>query len=448
MKKTYFISSTTFCMERMLDAQKISNYLKVNGWSHVKDFKRAELIIISACAFGKNADENTLDYLHYFSTKRSSSAKIVVAGCIPQIASTFKNQLNNFYTISPTDFSMLDEIIDPKIAFKDSSDPNVINPDEVTYNLFFKKWLKFLSIPRNSSKFSIFKKGLLKNVYLNIKDKLLYLFTIQSFINPFLTINRNKFCYIRISLGCLGACSYCSKRFYSGKLQSKGFENILNEFKSGLKQGYKNFYLLTEDAGCYGLDINTNIVNLLQRLFESGKDYDFKIVLSNINAQWFIKFYDELLPIFVNNQSKINYVHIPVESGSNRILKLMNRPYSIEDVKEKLLSLKISAPSLSLVTDIIVGFPQENEADFLETKEFLKTIQFDHVDIFGYENRPNTRASEFEGHIPNEIIRKRTFVLAKQQNSINKRKPLKNKIIQVIEENVQSNSFLNNFKYN
>ena len=269
---------------------------------------------------------------------------------------------------------MLDEIIDPKIAFKDSSDPNVINPDEVTYNLFFKKWLKFLSIPRNSSKFSIFKKGLLKNVYLNIKDKLLYLFTIQSFINPFLTINRNKFCYIRISLGCLGACSYCSKRFYSGKLQSKGFENILNEFKSGLKQGYKNFYLLTEDAGCYGLDINTNIVNLLQRLFESGKDYDFKIVLSNINAQWFIKFYDELLPIFVNNQSKINYVHIPVESGSNRILKLMNRPYSIEDVKEKLLSLKISAPSLSLVTDIIVGFPQENEADFLETKEFLKTI--------------------------------------------------------------------------
>ena len=143
MKKTYFISSTTFCMERMLDAQKISNYLKVNGWSHVKDFKRAELIIISACAFGKNADENTLDYLHYFSTKSSSSAKIVVAGCIPQIASTFKNQLNNFYTISPTDFSMLDEIIDPKIPLKEGSVQTVIVPVEAPNNCFFKKCLKF-----------------------------------------------------------------------------------------------------------------------------------------------------------------------------------------------------------------------------------------------------------------------------------------------------------------
>ncbi|MFA5260804.1 MAG: radical SAM protein, partial [Candidatus Omnitrophota bacterium] len=145
---------------------------------------------------------------------------------------------------------------------------------------------------------------------------------------------------------------------------------------------------------------------------------DFQIVLSNFNARWFVKYYGELEPLLTQYQHKITFIQIPIQSGSSRILKLMDRHYTIEDVEAKLLRLRQKAPALPFTTDIIAGFPGETLEDFELTKAFLSRIRFRHVDIFAYEKRPGTKAGTLPGDIAPDVINERVLQLARLQNSL------------------------------
>jgi tRNA A37 methylthiotransferase MiaB len=191
------------------------------------------------------------------------------------------------------------------------------------------------------------------------------------------------------------------------------------------------FFLLSEDIGCYGKDIGTGITELLRMLFQAGRDNDFKIVISNFNAQRFIEYYEELKAVFIKNKDKILFIQIPIQSGSNRILELMNRRYCVEDLDRCLKDIKQAIPSLNITTDMIAGFPGETENDFQESLDFLKRNKFRYADIFGYEDRPDTLANSMNNKVPQEVIERRKIGLLGIQNENSSLSSIFKKIIEV-----------------
>ncbi len=437
LRKTYMISASTFCMERMLDCQKISDYLKQNGWRPVTQIRQANLIIISTCSFGQEEDRSSLEYINFYLRRKNLGVRVIIAGCLSAINPELLLCFKDICILSPTTVSDIEKIIPPIIGFSDLSDPNKILAEEVMHNIFLKKTLRLSSILNSVKK--DFKPNFkhIKKAMIFIKTSISYIPVMRANVNPFLSCNRNGFYYLRISKGCLGSCSYCAKKFSTGNLHSKSFQEIVDEFKLGINTGEKHFYLLAEDIGCYGVDRQTNIVDLLRAIFKAGDSYNFQIILSNFNAYWFIKYYDELEPLLVKNSHKIAYIQVPIQSGSSYILQLMNRRYTIEDVKERLLALRKKVPNINLVTDIIVGFPGETQKDFELTKKFLSMIRFQHIDIFGYEKRPNTKAATFSGSINLKVIAKRVLELARMQNCYCNSKNVIGKIVNIVKENFQ-----------
>lgn len=431
MAKFFFICSTSPCLERRLDCQKISDYLIVNNWHPVKNSARADLIIISTCSFGKFEDNGSVELIKHYSKNKLNSAKVIIAGCTPSINPETLNHAGEILTISPTSLNKLDEIIKAESKFDCVAEPNRISFFEVFYKpllkirLLVKSSVNNILSRKNAGGFPV--KQYMKRGINFINQAV----SLNSRIHPLLVCNRDKFFYIRVSRGCLGNCSYCAKKFATGVLISKPLEEIMSAFKKGLDSGYSMFFLLSEDIGCYGQDIGVRVVELLKALFRGGKDKEFKIAISNFNAHWFIKYYEEIKAVLIDNKNKILYIQIPVQSGSSRIVELMNRHYCVEDLERCLGDIRQAIPSLNITTDMIVGFPGETERDFEDSLALLKRNKFRYVDIFGYEDRPNTLANRMSNKIPQEIIEERKISLMRMQNKNSSPKSIFKKIIEI-----------------
>lgn len=432
--KKFFICSTSACVERMLDCEKIYAFLMKNNWQPVRKVSKADLVIISTCSFGEYEDDCSIRLIKHYSKKKAKSAQMIIAGCLPIINSEKLKGLDDFLTLSPTNLNKLDKIMKAEIAFDDVGEPNRIFATDVSYKPSLKKILDAKTILLNFFNHFELRKNFLEKQTNLLRKITNYTVLLKSYIHPLLVGIRGDLFYLRISKGCFGSCSYCAKRFATGTLKSKSPEAVIKEFKKGLDLGHKKFFLLTEDAGCYGLDIGTTINQLLKEIFRVGERHDYKLIISNFNAHWFLRYYAELENILLNNQDKILYMHIPIQSASNRILRLMNRPYKIEDIERSLCNFKEKASALSFTTDMMVGFPGETEEDFNLSKEFLKKIRFQYADIFGYENRPNTPASRMEHKVPQDVIERRTFELLKIQNHNSKTSTIFKKMAEVVRD--------------
>jgi len=378
--KTYYLASAG-CPRRAVDSQKIADYLEANNLKYTQDFKDADLIIVSTCAALKSREDLSKTAITWYQEQKNADSKIVVAGCLGKINPEVKKEFEEVAFISPREIDILDGIIAAKVRFKDIPDPNQIG----SYPLFPDK-------PERQAKGDRLNKRL--DLAVEKKD----LFT------------------LRVATGCLGNCSYCAVKFAVGELESKPIDALLNEFKSGLDQGFKHFVLIAGDVGCYGVDIGTSAIELLSELFAVEGSY--KIIIKEFNAQWVVKYFQDLLKIFKENYEKIDYIVVPVQSASNRLLRLMKRPYNIEDVKTYLNIIKTEVPDLQISTHIMVGFPGETEEDFKESLEFIKEYEFPFVDIYAYDDRPNTAASQMDDKVPQKIINQRVDTVKKAQKQI------------------------------
>jgi len=422
----FFIYSTKYCDGRMLDCQRIHNYLLINGWVQVKKVSKANLVIIGTCSYSKLEEDSSVDFIKYFNRKKCDSALMVVTGCLSKVNPSRLKNIQGLVLLSPTDLERLDEIVKPHTPLSKIKEPNIVVPTQVINNELFKR----MFVLRNYLTRSI---GL-PELYNQVKSIVHYILLTKSYINPLLVCKGNDYFCLRISKGCLGRCSYCAIRFSTGNLISREISEIVNDFRSGLKSGRKTFYVTAEDAGSYGQDTGTDIVKLLKEIFACGLGYDYKIILTNLNAHWFLKYYAELERMLMEHQYKIFYVQIPIQSASNRILKLMNRPYNIEEVKMCLLSLQSKIPGLNIATDIIVGFPGETEEDFNMTKDLISRINFSFVDVFSYEDRPNTAASLMGGKVSREVINARKLELSRIQNKRTKTTAIVKKIKEIAKD--------------
>ncbi len=378
--KTYYLASAG-CPRRAVDSQKIADYLEANNLKYTQDFKDADLIIVSTCAALKSREDLSKTAITWYQEQKTADSKIVVAGCLGKINPEVKKEFEEVAFISPREIDILDGIIAAKVRFKDIPDPNQIG----SYPLFPDK-------PERQAKGDRLNKRL--DLAVEKKD----LFT------------------LRVATGCLGNCSYCAVKFAVGELESKPIDALLNEFKSGLDQGFKHFVLIAGDVGCYGVDIGTSAIELLSELFAVEGSY--KIIIKEFNAQWVVKYFQDLLKIFKENYEKIDYIVVPVQSASNRLLRLMKRPYTIEDVKTYLNIIKTEVPDLQISTHIMVGFPGETEEDFKESLEFIKEYEFPFVDIYAYDDRPNTAAGQMDDKVPQKTINQRVDTVKKAQKQI------------------------------
>ena len=217
---------------------------------------------------------------------------------------------------------------------------------------------------------------------------------------------------IQLSEGCLGKCTYCITRFARGKLKSYKPKSIIKSVRTAISKGFKEIWLTSQDNSSYGLDIGTNLAELLKEILKIDGDYKIRIGMMN---PMFLKNSSNLIDIF-KDERIFKFVHIPVQSGSNKILKLMKRGYTVEEFEHIVKSFRKN-PNMTIWTDIIVGFPTETEEEFQMSVELLKRIKPDYVNVSRYSNRPGTEAKKMK-QVPTEIKKERSRIMSKLVNQI------------------------------
>ncbi|MBN2259285.1 MAG: radical SAM protein, partial [Clostridiales bacterium] len=231
---------------------------------------------------------------------------------------------------------------------------------------------------------------------------------LYGFAEKHLSINQSDAIFlIKVSTGCLGACSFCAVRKSRGHIQSKNVEAVISELRNGLRSGYRYFGLLATDLGAYGRDLGVDLADLLLRLV--AEEGDFKIGIRNINPLFLIEMFEKLQPVFESD--KVWFLSSAVESGSNRILKLMNRKYTVQDFSKIIKILNEKYPKILLRTQFMVGFPTETSEDFQMSLKLLDDLSFDWVEVFDFSVRDGTPAALMNGQIPNKVKKLRLLQL-------------------------------------
>lgn len=355
------------CSMNQADTEMILGLLKEGGYSITESKEQADILIINTCGVKEPTERKILKEI---SNLNQSGKPFIIGGCLPQI---------NF-----------DEVVR-------------VGPN-------------FAAILDTNSLFNIV--GVLKQVeegkrgIINLDEKKdVKLGAPRKLVNPVIAI-------IPIGEGCLGDCYYCCVKFARGKLLSYSPEIILKEVEKSIQKGCREVWLTSQDTGAYRWS-NEKLPDLLRRIVELP--FDFKVRIGMMNPKHTMPIFDDLVDIY-QNPKIYKFIHIPVQSGSNQILGAMNRGYTREQFTEIIEAFKTGILDLTLSTDIIVGFPGENEEHFQESVNLVQEIKPDIVNISRFASRPRTQAEKMENQIPGWIIKERSRKLAKITRKIGEEK--------------------------
>lgn len=339
------------------DTEIIKGYLKREGHNIVDDLEKSELAIINTCAVKGTTMRRVIYRIRELDQRKNK--KVIVAGCLPLIDLKRVEKAGSFEGI--VSCLALDEI------------------NEVI-SMINKGRTNVQALEGNASKVNVPR------------------------------IRENKVSApIAISEGCLSNCSYCCVRFARGRLRSFKPESIITEIKNAVKSGNKEILLTSQDTAVYGMDgENVRLPSLLREI--TCIDNHFKIRVGMMNPGFANDILSELLEAF-DNDKIYKFLHLPVQSGSNEVLNKMNRKYTTQDFLEITNSFRERFPDLYLATDVIVGFPGEDESDFHDTCELIKSVRPDKVNLSRFTSMPNTKASEMH-QIKSEIKKKRSKKLS------------------------------------
>jgi MiaB-like tRNA modifying enzyme len=212
-------------------------------------------------------------------------------------------------------------------------------------------------------------------------------------------VRRNKAVgIVPIAEGCLGECAYCKARFARGKLVSYDPEAIVRQVVSDVRDGCKEIWLTSQDCGAYGKDIGTDIVSLLRAV--CGVEGKFMIRVGMMNPNFAVEYLDDLVSVFKENKGKLFwFLHVPVQAGSDDVLRRMKRKYAVADFVKVCSVLREAMPEFAIATDVICGFPGESISDFQSTKELIKKVMPDVINVSRFWARPGTEAAGMEGQL-------------------------------------------------
>jgi len=377
MKKVYVRSNG--CIVNLLDGKSFKKYFEENGWQIVHSPAEADLILVNTCAFDKAHEDISVGDIE--DLKKYTQAQLVVTGCLPKINKDRLGDVFDGVSFGPKERDRIKDIIhsDKEIKWKDE---HTISDEDITQLPHRKIVHKVTKLKSMSGKFG---KYILPNF--EIGD---------------VTGDQETF-FLVLGEGCLANCSYCAIKQAKGNLKSKPVDDVIEDFKQGLAQGFKRFILTADDTGAYGQDFGKDLPTLIEHLLRIEGDYRLNIY--HLEPNWLIKYLDYFKRVF--NTTKIDVIFSPIQSGSDRILKAMRRPYRATDYIRCMQELRAELPALKIWNQFIVGFPGETEEDFEESLRVLDQVSFNLVQAFEYSDRPGTAASAMDNHVPNEVVKKR-----------------------------------------
>ena len=374
---------TNGCPENRIDCARMQKFLTYNDCIVTPDFQDADLIIFNACALTEGSQEYSIELIRFIQAHKQPSSELIVCGCLPKINGSRLREVHQGFTFEH-EIEQLTEVIDTRKC-SDNIYANHLVPQTRIPSV------RRLRVPLLKKMASL----------MSIKERLTqpYRDHLSQAINVF---NPHSFC-IKVSTGCVNACSYCAVRISRGNIKSKPIDKVVQEFEEGLARGYTEFALLGTDVGAYGRDQGVTLADLLRELVKSKGDYEIR--MRNIQPRFLIEMMPELREIL--GCGKIPYVSSAAQSGNNRILERMRRGYRIEDYKEAIYTLRREFPELQIRTQIMVGFPGETEEEFQDTLRLLEEVNFNFVEVYQFQPRPNTEAVTMKDQIPEKVARRR-----------------------------------------
>ncbi|MCS7203318.1 MAG: tRNA (N6-isopentenyl adenosine(37)-C2)-methylthiotransferase MiaB [Thermodesulfovibrio sp.] len=372
--KTRKVYIKTFgCQMNEHDSERMLGIFCSKGFFEVEEPKDADVIVFNTCAIRQKAEHKFFSSLGRVKhlKRKNPNLKIIVAGCIAQLRG---EKIFNFapyvdYVIGPDNINYLTEILNGKISNKVLISEN---PEIAKINL------------------PVLRKNLVK-------------------------------AWVNIIYGCNNFCSYCIVPYTRGRERSRPSESIINEIKILAEQGYKEVTLLGQNVNSYR-DGDIDFPELLKRINEIEGIERIRFITSHPKD-----LSKKLINTMMSCEKICEHIHLPLQAGSDKILKLMNRKYTYEEYLEKIMWLRQLIPNISITSDIIVGFPQETDEDFNKTIDALKEIQFDGIFAFKFSSRPGTAAAKLDGHLPEEVKAFRLAEVLKLQDEITE---IKNKFLE------------------
>ena len=330
-----------------------SNMMKENMLSsnffYTEDLSDANIIIVNTCSVTNVADKKCLKMIRRLK-REYSNAILVVAGCSSQNKQSVYESLDIDILIGNRDKSIIDKLIKEYIETE-------------------KKYVKFYN-DRN-----------------------------LDFEDMYISDYNHTRAFIKIEDGCDNFCSYCIIPYVRGSVRSKDFDKVIKEAEELAKHGHKEIVLTGIHTGHYlnnGYDL-TDLINELSKIDDIKRIRISSIEITELN--------EKFLDMLKNNVKVCDHLHIPLQAGSDEILKRMNRKYDLAYYEEKIKKIRSIRPDISISTDIIVGFPYETEELFLNTLEFSKKIKFSKIHVFPYSVRVGTAAANMEEQV-DEVVKK------------------------------------------
>lgn len=377
MSRTFHI--TTFgCQMNEHDSEVIDGLLTERGFSSVKERKDASIVIINTCSVRDNADKRFFGTLGQLKKRKESDPSFIVCvcGCMMQqqrVVDTIKAKYPWVDVIFGTNsIHHIPELIEKVASEKEKVVDIIENTEEIVEGLPAKR-----------------------------------LFDHKALVN--------------IMFGCNNFCTYCIVPYTRGREKSRAPEAIVDEVKGLVADGVKEIMLLGQNVNSYDGN-GTSFAELLKMLNDVDGLERIRFMTSNPKD-----LSDELIEAFTVCDKLCKNLHLPIQSGSNRVLKRMNRKYTREDYLKLIEKLRKTVPDITLSTDIIVGFPGESNEDFEETLSIVKEVEYDSAFTFIYSIRKGTPAEKFEDQIEESEKHRRFDLLVSAVNEISEKK---NKVYQ------------------
>ena len=390
--KTYFVK-TYGCQMNEHDSENIKAILEDMSFTEVDDMEKADLIILNTCAIRENAHNKVFGMLGRIKHLKESRPDIItgVCGCMVQEESVVEEIM--------TKYKWIDIVFG---THNIHNLPNILNA----------------SLAKNKLEVEV----------LSIEGDVLENIPVKR-ENPYKA-------WVNIMYGCDKFCTYCIVPYTRGKQRSREPKYILEEVEKLVKDGYKEVTLLGQNVNAYGkdLEINYTMANLLEDVAKTGIER-VRFVTSH---PW--DFNDDMINIIAKYDNIMPYIHLPLQSGSSRILKLMGRRYTKEEYLELYNKLRSKVPNCSITTDIIVGFPGETEEDFNETLDVVEKCKYDSAFTFIFSPRIGTPACRMLDETPKEVKEQRLYKLNDLVNKYAKEANdnYENKVVKVLLEGYSS----------
>ena len=341
-----FAIHTFGCKVNIYESEYVTNLMQQNKYRLVDYNDEADIYIINTCTVTNEADKKDRKLIHT-TRKNHPNSILIVMGCYSQL------------------------------------NPNNIEADIIIGNKYKSKIVQLL------------------NEFLNNREKIIKIEDLSKsnfedmYINKFTNHTR---AFVKIQDGCNSFCTYCTIPYARGGLRSKKIQNVIDEVTNLVNNGYQEIVLTGIHTGRYGKELNTNLENLLKELIKIKGI--FRIRLSSIEIN---EVTDRIIKLIKENKIMAKHLHIPLQSGSDSVLKLMGRKYNVDYFIKKINRIKEEIPDISITTDLIVGFPGESNDYFNETIDTINKIKFTKIHTFPYSQRNGTVAASMTNQVDGNI---------------------------------------------